>query len=447
MADLVGPGEVTHLWMTINSLDPDHFINLVLRVYYDGNDFPSVESPLGDFFGLGMNQSYYYDTPVLATGTIRGLNSFWPMPFRKSARFELTNQGDATAKAVYYYVDWRQFKKMPKNTAYFHAQYRQAFPNVTGENYTILETEGGCGHYVGSHLSVHTQVPGWWGEGDDIFIIDGEARPSIWGTGSEDYYCGAWCYGDTFYTDYFGMPLRTRDNQKEDNLWNVYRYHLESPIAFKDSLSVQIEHGTHGYDNARKRGNNNYSSVAYWYMEKPTRLLGELPEAKFRKSVYIPPDQPEGVYEGQFMDWELSEGMSVRFQDIEGFAREGRQWLFNDHLFGNRGLTSGTVELSFETSGTLMGEGVLMMTSAPDYGIVRVELDGDLLLSELNLYNNKVAPLIVKLCDLELEDGEHRLVFTVIGKDERSTNYRWGLDYLRVGGEPPDEEQNARIYE
>lgn len=448
IADLDGPGEVTHIWMTISSPDPEHFTNLVLRVFYDGLGYPSVEAPLGDFFGLGMNQEYYFSTPVLATGTIRGLNSFWPMPFRKGARLELTNEGALPAKAVYFYVDWRRFKRAPKNAGYFHAQYRQAFPAATGENYTILETAGGRGHFAGAHMSVLTQVPGWWGEGDDIFTIDGEARPSMWGTGSEDYFCGAWCYGDTFHADYFGMPLRSKPGQRAGAYWNVYRYHLESPVAFRESLTLEIEHGDAGFNNTRRGGNNNnYSSVAYWYMEKPARLIGGLPPAAARRSVFDPPPAPEGVIEAQLMEWTVSPGMGAEIQGLGEFTRDGRKWLLDDHLWGNRAVTSGTVELTFEVEDAASGEGIALMTAAPDYGIVRLALDGETLAGAVNLFARRVEPVVVKLGDIDLAPGRHTLTITMLGRDSRSLNNMWGLDYLRVGGEPREEEKAARVYE
>ena len=158
------------------------------------------------------------------------------MPFAKRARITVTNESDKAVGAFYYYVDWRKFDGPQPEAGYFHAQYRQAFPCEDGKPYLILETSGSQGHFAGVSLTIHTQVAGWWGEGDDIFTIDGETTPSLWGTGSEDYFCGAWCYGDTFYRDNFGLPLRKKMNHDADNVWNVYRLHLESPIAFRQSL-------------------------------------------------------------------------------------------------------------------------------------------------------------------------------------------------------------------
>jgi hypothetical protein len=240
VAELQGPGEITHLWTTIASPDPNHLRDIVIRIYWEGNSYPSVESPIGDFYGLGHAMYYIFNNPVQAIGSDKGMNAFWPMPFARLARVTISNDSDQPVRAYYYYVDWRKYKTMPANLGYFHAQYRQAFPCENGKPYLILDTDGSRGHFVGVSLSIHTQVGGWWGEGDDMFTIDGENEPSLWGTGSEDYFCGAWCYKQTFFNNYFCLTLRTKINHDADNYWNVYRLHLESPIAFNRSLKMEI---------------------------------------------------------------------------------------------------------------------------------------------------------------------------------------------------------------
>src|SRR5690606_29322589 len=145
---------------------------------------------------------------------------------------------------------------------------------------------------------------------------DGEARPSLWGTGSEDYFCGAWCYGKTFYNNYFGMPLRERDDQGADNYWNVYRLHLESPITFTKSIKVEIEHGDNGVSNTRKPRNNDYSSCAYFYVDNPRPLEGELPPAAERLPHFEPMSQPEGVFETQYMKKQFPKTAKPEPQEI-----------------------------------------------------------------------------------------------------------------------------------
>jgi len=450
LADLRGPGEITHLWMTINSHDPHHLRNLVLRIYWDGNPFPSVESPVGDFFGLGHNRVYVFSNPVQAIGTYKGMNAFWPMPFKRSARVEITNEGDAVTPSLYYYVDWRRLPRFPHDAAYFHAQYRQAFPCPDGEPYRILETIGAPGHYVGVNLSVHTQVDGWWGEGDDIFTVDGEIRPSLWGTGSEDYFCGAWCFTETFYNDYFGMPYRERQDQNADNYWNVYRLHLENPVTFRTSLTVEIEHGASGFDNTRKSGHNNdYASVAYWYMKKPVHLLGTLPPASERTPVYRPLAVPAHLFEFQRFKWEMAPagGIGVDTQDLGEFHRQsGDRWFYGDHLFCHpnekNSIATGTLTLDKAMEGPL----VFRVTQAKDYGRIRIRLDGEVVVPDCNLYHPSVRAVMLHAGDVSLDAGPHTVTVETLGKDERSKGYLWGIDYLRVGGtEAPDFEPDTPV--
>ena len=442
IADLSGPGEIAHIWNTIATGNQNHLRDLVLRIYWDGNTFPSVESPIGDFFGCGHARYYYFNNPVQAVGTENALNCFWPMPFGRSARVTVENQGAQKIDAFYYYVDWRKFDQLPPQIGYFHAQYRQAFPNANGKPYLILDTDGAQGHYCGVNLSIHTQVAGWWGEGDDIMTIDGETTPSLWGTGSEDYFCGAWCYGDAFFRDYFGLPYRERKDHGADNRWNVYRLHLESPIAFQKSLKVEIEHGAGGFDETRPGKNNNYASCAYWYMAKPTALKGTLPPAADRISKYEPPPKPavpEGVFEAQYLVPPQPTGLNLAPQDMGAFAaKNGSRWLHNDQLFCDTTTPTKAADLVFETTAPLAGEAVLRVTKAPDYGRVRIQLDGKTVASNVNGYAKEVIAETVPLGRVSLANGKHTLRITVVGKDPKASASRWGLDYLRIGGTPPD---------
>lgn len=434
LAEIEGPGEITHIWTTINTPDPNHLQNLVLRAYWDGNEFPSVESPVGDFFGLGMGKYYMFSNPVQAIGTDRGMNCFWPMPFRKGARLTVTNESETTVGAYYYYVDYRKFDALPENSAYFHAQYHQATPNESGKPYLIMETDGGRGHFAGVSLSIHTQSGGWWGEGDDIFTIDGEPTPSLWGTGSEDYFCGAWCYGDTFYNDYFGMPLRERLDQGADNFWNVYRHHLESPITFTKSIKVEIEHGDNGVSNTRNPRNNNYYSCAYWYMDNPRPLKGKLAETKDRLTFFKPMPVPQGVFELQYMKVDAPKHAKVEFQGIERGPNHDGDWLLNDQLFVRDGKQGDVTKITFSTTETLSGDAALFATRAKDYGQIQLNLDGKDL-GTIEGYNPTIDRVRVPLGPLELPKGSHTLTVTVKGKNAKSSGMFWGIDYLKVGGE------------
>ena len=291
LLDEAGPGEISHLWMTIASDERFHLKRLVLRMYWDAESSPSVEAPVGDFFGLGLGEYFLYQSVPLSVGGDKALNSFFPMPFQKHARITLTNEGRRKAGAVYWNMDLRAYKSpLPPDTLYFHAQYRQAAPNrawtesqlnLDGkENYVWVEATG-RGHFAGVTMSVIENQDGWWGEGDDMFFVDGEKLPSINGTGTEDYFLGAWDFGGKqFSYGLFGAPVVGAELQGAH--WSVYRFHLDSPIPFTKSLRATIEHG-HANDRA-----DNFYSVAYWYQSEPHAAFPALPAVDTRLARVIP---------------------------------------------------------------------------------------------------------------------------------------------------------------
>jgi hypothetical protein len=283
-----GPGQVSHIWITIASDEQYHLKRIVLRMYWDGESMPSVEAPVGDFFGLGLGDYFLYQSIPLAVGADNALNCFFPMPFQKHARITLTNEGQRKAGSVYWNIDYRAYHSaLPADTLYFHAQYGQAAPNQAHpgnkfnldgkDNYVWMEAKG-RGHFVGVTMSVLENADGWWGEGDDMFFIDGEKLPSINGTGSEDYFLGAWDFGGKpFSYGLFGAPQVGPERQ--GSRWSVYRFHLDSPITFTKSLRATIEHG-----HANDRGDN-YYSVAYWYQSEPHAPFPPLPPVDARLPV------------------------------------------------------------------------------------------------------------------------------------------------------------------
>jgi Protein of unknown function (DUF2961) len=280
LLDAAGSGEITHVWITIASREQYHLKKIVLRIYWDGQESPSVEAPVGDFFGLGLGDYFLYQAAPLAVGADNALNCFFPMPFQRHARITLTNEGRERAEAIYWNIDYRAYSAaLPADTLYFHAQYRQATPNVAvpgsktnldgKDNYVWMEATG-RGHFAGVTMSIIENADGWWGEGDDMFFVDGEKLPSINGTGSEDYFLGAWDFGGKqFSYALFGAPLVGPERQGAR--WSVYRFHLDSPIPFTKSLRATIEHG-----HANDRGDN-YYSVAYWYQTEPHAAFPPLP--------------------------------------------------------------------------------------------------------------------------------------------------------------------------
>ena len=296
LLDESGPALVSHVWMTIAGAGAHHLKELVLRMYWDGEATPSVEAPVGDFFGLGLGDYFLYESAPLAVASDKALNSFFPMPFQHHGRITVTNEGSQKVLYLYFNIYYRRYAKPPAaDNLYFHAQYRQAAPargwsdqwaqdelpmiedvkNLDGAgNYVWLEAKG-RGHYVGVTMSVLQNQDDWWGEGDDMLFIDGETLPSINGTGSEDYFLGAWDFGNqAFSYALFGVPVK--GTNVAGARWSVYRFHLDSPIPFTKSLRATIEHG-----HANHRSDN-FFSVAYWYQTEPHAAFPPLPPLESR---------------------------------------------------------------------------------------------------------------------------------------------------------------------
>jgi len=272
LGEMAGPGVITHIWTTVGSRDPFYPRSLVLRIYWDGAEKPSVEAPLGDFFGAGFGaMADVQSAPVVASSHGRARSCYWRMPFRKSARVTVTNESTAyKTDSFYHYLDWQKHESLPADTAYFHARYRQETPAAPGL-YKILEAAG-RGHYVGTVYAVQEMESGWFGEGDDFFTIDGEATPSLRGTGTEDYFGDAWGFR-MFCNPHNGVPVW--EGYFPGDRVTAYRWHIADPIPFRKSLKVEIEHrgsvfNDFGMQLASFSERSDWvSSVAFWYQDPP----------------------------------------------------------------------------------------------------------------------------------------------------------------------------------
>ncbi len=286
-----GPGVITHIWFTIAARSDHHLKEIVLRGYWDGNDKPSVEAPIGDFFGLNLGQYVIYESAYLAWSPGKSLNSYFVMPYQKSARFTVTNESTQPIGAFYSNIDYQSVPALPSDALYFHAQYRQAAPcvPVTGEgaklnpngehNYVFAETRG-RGHLMGVTLGVLQNADGWWGEGDDMIFVDDEAKPLINGTGSEDYFLGSWDFGGEngaipFAHRQYGAPMIVAA-ELTGGRYCCYRWHGDNPVTFQRYLRHTIEHG-----HANDRGDN-FFSACYWYQSEPYTNFPALPSVAER---------------------------------------------------------------------------------------------------------------------------------------------------------------------
>lgn len=295
MAKIDGAGCINHIWMTSSSDEPAWPRKVLLRMYWDGQDAPSVEAPMGDFFGVGHGMLAEWESmPLNMThhpggGMRSAFNCWFPMPFSTQARLEVVNEGEQS-RPLYFYVDYEEQDEPIADHLYFHACWRREnpcdgwgapnamaaerklneAPNLGGEgNYLILKAEG-QGHYVGCNLSIDNWDGGWWGEGDDMIFIDGEEwPPSIHGTGSEDYFSHAYGMQDIRGL-YHGTSLFNEGHNNWEGKWTVYRFHIPDPIVFQESIRVTIEHG-----HANHRSDD-YSSTAYWYQTLPHKKFDQI---------------------------------------------------------------------------------------------------------------------------------------------------------------------------
>jgi hypothetical protein len=279
---------ITHIWFTIAAQSDRHLKEMVLRMYWEGNPKPSVETPIGDFFGLNLGQYFVYQSAFLNCSSVKALNCYFAMPFRKSARITVENQGAQRVRALYSNIDYQLVSSLPDRALYFHAQHRQAVPNEAAQypdgapklnpdgakNYVYLETRG-VGQLMGVTLGVLQNHDRWMGEGDDMIFIDDETKPAIIGTGSEDYFNGAWDFGGredavAFAHLYNGAPFIAAP-ELAGGRYCLYRWHADNPVTFQRYLKHTMEHG-HANDRA-----DCFYSVAYWYQNEPHTDFPALP--------------------------------------------------------------------------------------------------------------------------------------------------------------------------
>ncbi len=294
-----GPGMISHIWFTIAAQGPLHLKELVLRAWWDGSDKPSIEAPIGDFFGLNLGDYVLYESEYLACSPGRSLNCYFAMPYRSSAKMTVTNEGSRDVGSFYSNIDFLSVDALPADTLYFHAQYRQVTPHVAikgpdgstpnnqdgKHNHVYCETHG-RGHLMGVTLGVVQNSEAWMGEGDDMIFVDDETKPLIIGTGSEDYFLGSWNFGGrdgakAFGYHMYGAPL-IQSPERVGGRYCCYRFHGDNPVTFTRYLKHTMEHG-HGNNRA-----DCYYSCCFWYQDKPTTEVPALAPVKDRLPRVIP---------------------------------------------------------------------------------------------------------------------------------------------------------------
>jgi hypothetical protein len=436
MADLAGPGVVNHIWVTVADNEYAWPRLVRLRVYYDGKKTPSVDVPLGDFFGVGHGYERNLPSlPINVSSFGRARNSYWPMPFRDSCRITVTDEGKRPVTMFYYHVDWQKHASLPADVAYFHGYYRQERPAVSGKNYEFLRVRG-TGHYVGTVLNVIQAQVGWFGEGDDLFYVDDAQRPQISGTGTEDYLSEAWGLRVE------GGPwsgTTVAEGERVGARLSGYRWHVPDPIPFTKSIWAGIEHAgwTYNADGSLRSGFEErpdfFSSAAFWYQKGVNE---ELPEPPFGEARLPMGNALQVAVEDSIADVRTKEGKASVQREVDW----GKDLLF----FEAKGVGS-RIDIPIEVPQNDRYEVLARVAQAPDYGDYFALLD-DKPTNEDNRQNatseiastgpevfHNYLPEIYIAVDrplgwLELKKGRHVLSFVCAGRDGRSSGFNLGIN-------------------
>ncbi len=280
IAEMEGPGAIQHIWMTPTG----NWRFSIIRVYWDNEADPSIECPVGDFFGMGWNTYAPLNSLAICVNPGSAFNCYWPMPFRKKCRITIENLNEQEAMTLYYQVDYT-LTEVPEDAAYFHAQFRRSNPNSSSV-YTIIDGVKGKGQYVGVYLAWGVKNNGWWGEGEVKFYLDGDnSFPTICGTGTEDYFCGSYNFDrdgqyKEFCTPYSGLHqvIRPDGNYKSQQRFGLYRWHIADPVRFEKDLKITIQDLGWRQGGRYLLQQSDIASVCFWYQKDPHIKFPALPD-------------------------------------------------------------------------------------------------------------------------------------------------------------------------
>ena len=282
LMDNEGPGVIRHMWFTFSE---KFYRDVIIRIYWDGDDTPSVETPLGDFLCNSWNSRQDVLALPINVNPSGGMNIYFPMPFQQHARITVENDSPADLGGFYYTINYT-LESVPEDALYFHAQWRRTNPTPYAEEYVMADGIEGQGQYVGTFMSWQQNSAGWWGEGEiKMWLDDDGEHPTICGTGTEDYFGGAWCFGRDFTAPYLGFLTARGKSEDVGTRMTLYRFHVHDPIYFKKNLRVQMQ--ALGW-----RGEGRYlalqddiASVVYWYQTLPHAPLPPVPERNLREII------------------------------------------------------------------------------------------------------------------------------------------------------------------
>lgn len=416
-----GPGVISRIWVTIDSRDPHFLRRILLRMYWDGEEDPSVEVPVGDFFGSGFEYRHHIsEFTGMSSG---GYYTFFPMPFHENARIEVVNQTGQEIYAFYYQVDWYELEEaLPDRTPTFHARWKRDIRTGGDSNFVALEAEG-AGYYVGTHFHGQSYGGGLgYLEGDEMFYVDGEAHPSIYGTGLEDYFTSGWYFQQgTYDAPYHGLVL------KDDSAGRItaYRHHIRDAIPFSRSFRATFEHG-HGNEDAV-----DFSTTAFWYQVEPHRPGEPIKEAGLRVPLRRP--VPNGAYEAEELRVEGTAETRVARMSAYGSDWSGRRQL--EAIGGAATAPPGSGGETF----TLVVPGLpekayraeIYATRGPGYGDWRVRAAGRT--ASFEGYAETLTPAEpVVLRDLAPEGDTLRFRFEITGGGEAGDGPAAGIDAIHL---------------
>jgi hypothetical protein len=285
IADVKGSGAIQQIWMTPGG----HWRFAILRIYWDGEESPSVEVPVGDFFAAAWGKYAQISSLPVCVNPGSALNCYWEMPFRKSFRITMENIAEEEM-TLYYQVNYT-LTDVPSDAAMFHAQFRRVNPLPYKGIYTILDGVKGWGQYVGTYMAWGVNNGGWWGEGEIKFFLDGDREyPTICGTGTEDYFCGSYDFENQktkqyqeFTTPYSGLAQVIRPDGLYDSQqrFGLYRWHIMDPIRFESDLKVTIQALGWRSGGRYLPMQDDISSVAFWYQKEPHAPFPKLPDKDY----------------------------------------------------------------------------------------------------------------------------------------------------------------------
>jgi hypothetical protein len=447
LADIKGPAVIRHIWLTFNEARPNWLEaggsaapdEIVLRMYWDGAREPAVEAPLGDFFGAGFGKRLeLVSTPVQVETGGDGYNAFWPMPFFKRGLITVTNESSRNVRSFYYHFDYDEEPGLAPDSAYFCAQYNQAFPETLGKDYLVADLEG-KGQYVGTVMSVRSRSPLWFGEGDARIYVDGDTKPSIQGTGTEDYFLMAWGLTEGMYP-YFGCTYLSTDIESLGTEYCMYRWHIADAIRFSKSLRFDMEHtgwiSADETESGKIEGHvereDDIATVAFWYQEGQPKRFTKLPALAERHFPNL-----DIITEGKTLAAAARHSAGV----LE--LQKGYDWTGEGQAFFQPVPGRPVLEVDFNVAKEEYRGLVLRLTRSEDYGIYRITLDGKDMpptegevtapgIQAFDLYSPELKIKDLYLGSFRLAPGKHTLRFECVGRNPLSKGDCLGLDSVRL---------------